>query len=216
VEGLVKQPHYQVAQKIANRFIQLPEVEAIAIGGSVATGRANASSDVDVYIYPLKDVPADVRLSIGQEISKNAQVVDYWGPALNLFDPETDVEVEVLFFNIRWMEDLVLQPLEHYQPRMGFTTSFWHTVKVSHVLFDRHGWFAQLQQKANQPYPTELIEAIVKYNYPLLRNIYPSYRTQIIKAIHRNDVIVIHRTAMAFLASYFDILLLSIGCHTLV
>ncbi len=198
--------YYQLAQRIADRFSQLSQVEAVAVAGSIATGRATASSDVDVYIYPSSDIPADVRLSIGQEFSKDAQIVDYWGPAVVWFDPETGIEVEALFFNVTWMEDLVLQPLVHHQARTGFTTSFWHTIKMSKILFDRNGWLAQLQQQANQPYPTELVQAIVSLNYPLLRDIYPSYRAQLASAIRRQDLIMINKTAAEFLDSYFDIL----------
>jgi predicted nucleotidyltransferase len=199
-------PHLQVAQAVAHRFSQLPEVEAVAIAGSVATGRANASSDVDVYIYPSTDIPADVRLAIGQEFSPAAQIVDYWGSAVVWFDPASNIEVEALFFNVKWMEDLVLQPLQQHRAQMGFTTSFWHTVKVSQVLFDRNGWFAALQGKANQPYPEALVQAIVDLNYPLLRDIYPSYRAQIATAVARQDLIIINQKVAAFLASYFDIL----------
>ncbi len=199
-------PHYQIAQNIADRFSQLPQVEAVAIAGSVATGRANASSDIDVYIYPSSDIPADVRLSIGQAFSKDAQIVDYWGPAVVWFDPATGIEVEALFFHIRWMEDLVLKPLVQHQAQTGFTTSFWHTIKVSKILFDRNGWLAGLQQQANQPYPNELVQAIVSLNYPLLRDIYPSYRAQIESAIRRQDALMINKAAVEFLESYFDIL----------
>lgn len=198
--------HYQLAESIAKRFSQLADVEAVAMAGSVVTGRANASSDVDVYIYPTVDIPADVRLSIGQEFSKDVQIVDYWGPALVWFDAATGIEVEALFFNTRWMEDLVLRPLEQHQAQTGYTTCFWHTMKVSRVLFDRTGWFTKLQQKANQPYPDELVQAIIKLNFPLLRDIYPSYRAQILSAVQRHDLMVVNKRVGEFLDSYFDIL----------
>lgn len=198
--------HYQIAQSIANRFSQLSQVEAIAIAGSIVTGRANPSSDVDVYIFPITDIPPGERLSIGLEFSQDAAISDYWGPALGWFDPETGIEVEAMFFTVNWMEDLVLQPLEKYQARMGFTTSFWHTVKVSQILFDRNGWLTGLQEKTNQPYPEKLVQAIVNLNYPLLSTIHASYRIQIGKAIRRHDLIDVNRTLAEFLASYFDIL----------
>lgn len=198
--------HYQIAETVARRFNQLPEVEAVAVAGSVVTGRSNASSDVDVYIYPTVDIPVDMRLSIGREFAKDVQVVDYWGPALVWFDPASGIEVEALFFNTRWMDDLVLQPLEQHQARTGYTTCFWHTVRVSKVLFDRTGWFAGLQAKAAQPYPDGLVQAIVNLNYPLLRDVYPSYRAQLLSAMQRQDLMVVNKRVGEFLDSYFDIL----------
>ena len=35
----------------------LPEVEAIALGGSRATGRSDEKSDYDVYVYITGDIP---------------------------------------------------------------------------------------------------------------------------------------------------------------
>lgn len=198
--------HHQVAQAVAERFAQLPDVEAIAVGGSIATGRATATSDIDIYIFPTSYLPPETRLSIGQEFSKDAEISDYWGPATVWVDPKTGIEVEALFFGVGWMEELVLQPLEQYQARMGFTTCFWHTIKISQVLYDRVGWLRRLKEKADQPYPEPLAQAIIDLNYPLLRDIYYSYRTQIASAIKRKDVYVMHKNVSAFLASYFDIL----------
>jgi predicted nucleotidyltransferase len=198
-------PQYQIAQKIAARFSQLPEVEAIAVAGSVATGRANAASDVDIYVYPSVDISAKTRLTIGQEFSLTVEVSDYWGPAITWVDAQTGIEIEVMFFNTPWMEGLVLDPLEKHQAKMGFTTSFWHTIKVSKPLFDRNGWLARLQEKANQPYPQELVQTIVNLNFPLLREIAFSYRQQTAQAIQRGDVIKASLTVSDFLVSYFDI-----------
>lgn len=202
----MSQVHDQLARRFASHFSQLPQVEAIALGGSVAAGRANAGSDIDLYIFPSEDLSPDLRLSIGREFSPDAQVIDNWGPAIVWFDPETGIEVEALFFNTRWMEDLVLRPLEQFQAQMGYTTSFWYTMKICQPLFDRNGWLARMQAKAAQPYPPELVQAIIKLNYPLLRGIYTSYRAQIASAINRDDLYVIQRNVSAFLASYFDIL----------
>ena len=43
------------------QFKTLPEVEAIALGGSRATGRNDETSDYDVYIYVNKPIEENVR-----------------------------------------------------------------------------------------------------------------------------------------------------------
>lgn len=199
-------PQYHIAQTIADRFSQLPQVESVAVAGSVATGRANASSDVDIYIYPTTDLTREERLAIGREFSATVQAIDYWGASLTWVDRDTNIEVETMFFTASWMEGMVLQAVEAHQAQMGFTTSFWHTIKVSKILFDRNGWLVRLQEKARQPYPPQLVQAIVDLNYPLLRDIYYSYRYQTLSAVRRKDVVVINYKVGAFLASYFDIL----------
>jgi hypothetical protein len=74
------------------------------------------------------------------------------------------------------------------------------------VLFDRKGWFAGLQQRAMQDYPEPLVQAIIAQNYPVLRQIPPSYLYQIGKAAARGDLVSLNHRTAALLASYFDIL----------
>jgi hypothetical protein len=73
-------------------------------------------------------------------------------------------------------------------------------------LFDRTGWFERLQNLAKQPYPEALVHNIVTLNYPVLRKIAPSYRSQIEKAASRGDLVSLNHRTAGFLASYFDII----------
>ena len=74
------------------------------------------------------------------------------------------------------------------------------------MLVDRNGWFEALQQRVlGTRYPSELIQAVVAKNFPVLGPIISSYEDQIDSAFARQDIVsLIHRTA-AWLASYFDI-----------
>ena len=89
---------------------------------------------------------------------------------------------------------------------MGYSTCFWHTVLNSKTLFDRDGWFANLQMKCDQPFPEPLKRAIITKNHPVLRTVIPSYYAQIKKAVDRSDLISINHRVAALLASYFDVL----------
>lgn len=79
-------------------------------------------------------------------------------------------------------------------------------MKNSQTLFDRDGWFANLQEQSRQPYPPQLKRAIIAKNHPVLRNVIPAYYNQIKKALERNDLISVNHRLAAFCASYFDVL----------
>ena len=49
-------------------------------------------------------------------------------------------------------------------------------------------------------------QAIIRKNYPVLRDIIPAYLHQIEKALLRRDLVSLNHRLAAFLASYFDIL----------
>jgi predicted nucleotidyltransferase len=57
-----------LAQDIANRFPKLPDVEAIALGGSTASGYAGPTSDIDLYVYVTQLM--DLCLTIGRHQSQ--------------------------------------------------------------------------------------------------------------------------------------------------
>ena len=195
-----------VAQRVAGHFSLLPEVEAVAMAGSRAAGTSGETSDIDLYVYPTADIPAETRLQIGREFAEHPQIIDFWGPGMEWDDPETDLHVDVIFFSTDWMQDQIERVLVRYEASMGYTTALWHTVRISQVLFDRSGWFARLQQMARQPYPDALVQAIVNLNFPLLRGSFPEYPAQIRKAAQRGDLVSLNHRTAALLASYFDIL----------
>ena len=196
----------QIANRLSDRFSQLPEVEAVAVAGSIAAGHGSPTSDIDLYVYPTKPIPAEVRLQIGREFSDDVQLVDFWSDGLEWNDPATNIPVDVIFFLTDWMQEQIDRVLVRHEAWLGYTTCFWHTVRVSQILFDRNGWFAKLQEQANQPYPDVLVNAIVSQNFPPLRDVYSSYSEQIGKSIERNDPVSLNHRIAAFLASYFDIL----------
>ena len=74
------------------------------------------------------------------------------------------------------------------------------------MLFDRKGWFQQLQVMAQQPYPEPVVHAIIANNYPILRDNPSAYLHQLEKAVRRGDLVGVNHRVAAFLASYFDIL----------
>ena len=51
-------------QKLFDEFSHILQVEAIALGGSRATGRNDEKSDYDVYVYITESIEEKVRTTI--------------------------------------------------------------------------------------------------------------------------------------------------------
>jgi hypothetical protein len=132
--------------------------------------------------------------------------LDFWGPGDEWFDAASGIEVDIVYFDTRWMEDQIRRVLLDRQPSMGYSTCFWYTVKNSQVFHDPNGWFAGLEELCRQPYPEALRQNIIAHNHPVLRQVIPSYTYQIEKAVKRHDLVSINHRLAGLLASYFDII----------
>jgi predicted nucleotidyltransferase len=200
------EPHLAIARRVALRFSQLPEVEAVCVAGSQMTHTASQTSDIDLFIYLRISLSAETRVAIALEFAQIVELVDFWGPGVEWNDPDTGVHVDTIYFTTDWTENQIDRVLIRHEAALGYTTALWHTVRISHILFDRDDWFAALQRHAMQDYPMSLVKAIVAMNYPILRKISSSYLHQLEKAAGRHDLVSLNHRTAALLASYFDIL----------
>lgn len=196
-----------LADAIAGRYGRLPQVEAVALAGSQASGTADRGSDLDLYVYTRAEIPLDVRTSIAMARAEVAEVDNrFWEPGDEWIDAQTEIHVDVMFRTVEWIEDQLDRVLRRYEASVGYSTCLWHNVVSSQVLYDRQGWFQTLQQDAKRPYPEQLRRAIVAKNHPILRRSASSYRVQLERAIARDDMVSVNHRVAALLASYFDIL----------
>jgi hypothetical protein len=194
-----------LAQAIAVRYAALPGVVAVALGGSRSTNAHDATSDIDLYVYVSAPLSLDERARLVRPHASYAEVGnDTWEPGDEWV--EQGVAVDAMFRETHWIEGQQARVLREHQASVGYSTALWHNVLTSSVLFDRDGWFAELQQAAQQPYPEALRRAIIAKNYPILRETQSSYRQQIAKALARNDLVSVNHRVAALLASYFDVL----------
>jgi len=197
-----------LAHELTSAFSAFPQVEAVAVGGSLASGAADAGSDIDLYVYTTSVIPLPAREAIVAQ--RGASRVDlnlqFWDLGDEWIDGPTGIEVDVIYWDTAWIAEQVDRVLVHHQASVGYTTCFWNTVRNSLSLFDRDGWFARLQAQCQCPYPEPLRRAIIAKNYPILRDVIPAYLHQIQHAVRRHDAVSVNHRVAALLASYFDVL----------
>lgn len=197
---------------IVATFSARPEVTAIALGGSRATGTDDTSSDHDVYLFITGDIPHEVRRELATMFDPAPEIGNDWfGEGDEWTDPARGVSVDLMYWNRDWFEGQLRDVIERHRPSLGYTTSLWFTARRAQPLFDRDGWFAGIRALASSPYPDGLRRAIIAWNQPLLRTAPSSYRHQIELAIARDDPVSVNHRVAALLASVFDIVFASRG-----
>lgn len=198
-----------LARRLAAAYAAWPVVEAVALGGSRVTGLATPDSDVDLYVYAAVEPSRDDRAAlISAQDGRDAEVGQGpFEPGDEWLDGTTGLGVDVMFRTPAWIESELDRVLVRHEARAGYSTCLWHNVLTAVPLFDRRGFFEELQARARVPYPEPLRRAVVARNLPLLEAARSSFGHQLSRAAARGDrVAVNHRTA-AFLASAFDLLL---------
>jgi hypothetical protein len=182
-------------------------VVTVALAGSGVTGAADEQSDIDLYVYAAEPIAMADRVAIAMSFATHAEVGnDFWEPGDEWIDAQTGRHVDVMYRTPAWIEEQLARVLVRHEASAGYSTCFWHNVLHSTPLFDRSGWYRDLQAKATSPYPQPLRHAIIAKNHPILRQTLSSYLTQIERAVRRGDSVSIQHRVTALLASYFDVL----------
>lgn len=162
-----------------------------------------------MYVFFTEELSIGLRQVVieraGGATSANLNLT-HWGPTDPYFDRASGVEVDLLYFETRWMEQQLERSLVAQQASIGYSTCFWHTLRRSRVLFDRHGWLAAQKERALADFPEPLRRNIIHLNHSVLRNVIPSYASQIDKALLRRDLVSVQHRLAALLASYFDVI----------
>ncbi|MEY4748396.1 MAG: hypothetical protein RIQ60_610 [Pseudomonadota bacterium] len=196
-------------EALQREYAQLPQVEALALGGSRARDLvpADDGSDIDLYVFTRGDIPLQVRDGIFGRLGQASRAeIDqrFWGPSDQWIDAASGLQVDVIYFDAGWMQAAIERVLVHHQASMGYTTCFWHTIRQSLPLYDRQGWLSDLKRLAAVDYPRPLRDNIIALNHPVLRGSLSSYASQIDKAVRRGDLVSLNHRVSALLASYFD------------
>jgi len=207
IQTSVKPAVHKLAKEIAVEFSILASVESVWLGGSHASGQANASSDIDLYIYTSTDLPTETRASIIEPRASVAEVgynfweiEDYWR------EQESGAKVEAMYRRPEWETQYLEDLFKNNRAQLGFSTAGWYSIVKSYVLFDRHGWAREVKALADRPYPDELASAIVHLNFGVLRGTLVTHTEALSSALARNDLIFAHSRINEILNCYLDLL----------
>ena len=181
-------------------------MEAVALAGSQIAQVSDGRSDVDLYVYCHAPIGLELRRGVASPSRHSEIGNEFWEPGDEWVDSETGISVDVMFREVKWIEERLEDVLMRHRASVGYSTCFWYNVRNSRLLFDRSGWFARLNKRSEQPYPAELKRAVIAKNLPILRRNLSSYSHQIELAIARKDSVSVQHRTTALLASYFDIL----------
>jgi len=192
--------------KLFEELGNLSQVEAIALGGSRATGRNDAKSDYDVYVYISDSIDENARRRI---LGKYCRYMEIGNSFWELEDDVTlidGIDMDIIYRNMDDFEKTISSVVMDCIPWNGYTTCMWHNLITSQIVLDKNKKLNTLQEKYRIPYPRRLKENIISNNLKLLNGMLPSFDTQIKKAEHRGDLVSVNHRITEFLASYFDII----------
>ena len=184
----------------------LLQVEAIALGGSRATGRNDEKSDYDVYVYITGSIDEQVRKSILEKYCRYMEIGNSFWELEDDVTLNDGIDMDIIYRNMDEFEKMVSAVVIDCVPWNGYTTCMWHNLITSRIVLDKNGKLTAMQKKYRIPYPKKLKENIISNNLKLLSGMLPSFDLQIKKAENRGDLVSVNHRVTEFLASYFDII----------
>ena len=192
--------------KLFDEFSHIPQVEAIALGGSRATRRNDEKSDYDVYVYLSDVVDENIRRGILEKYCKYMEIGNSFWELEDDVTLKDGIDMDIIYRNMTDFKNMVSSVVDDYVAWNGYTTCMWHNLITSKIIYDKSGKLKELQTKYQIPYPKKLKENIIAKNMNLLSGMLPSFDAQIEKAETREDFVSVNHRVTEFLASYFDII----------
>lgn len=187
-------------------LLELPQVEAIALGGSRAGENYDEKSDYDVYVYCTSQVEEGIRKDLLSRYCSRMEIGNHYWEYEDNCTLNSGIDIDILYRNLDWFVDDVASVAEKHYARNGYTTCMWHNLDTCRILYDRDGRLKAAKGRFHIPYPEPLRKNIIDRNRKLLHGFLPSYDAQIAKALNRNDLVSINHRTAAFMESYFDLL----------
>lgn len=185
---------------------RLDQVEAIALGGSRATGKSDEKSDYDVYIYETGETPEEVREEILKKYCSHMEIGNHYWEKEDNCTLKDGIDIDIIYRNMDDFMSGMEAVVTEGNASNGYTTCMWHNLKTCRIVYDEGGRLEAYKKQYDIPYPKRLKENIIRKNMNLLSGCLPSYDGQIKKAYARKDDNSINHRVTEFLASYFDVI----------
>ena len=195
-----------MVDKLYKELAALPQVEAIALGGSRAGAVFDEKSDYDVYVYCTAEIADGVRNAILTKYCSCVELGNHYWELEDNCTLNNGIDIDILYRDLDGIVADVSSVVEQFNAHNGYTTCLWHNIKTCKIVFDRNGKLAEVKKRFDVPYPEELRQNIITRNMNLLHGVMPSYDGQIAKAAKRNDLVSINHRTAAFIESYFDVI----------
>lgn len=190
---------------LVSELARLPEIKAITLGGSRASGYKDENSDYDVYVYCEKTVPVETREAILKKYCKYMELMNtYWEEEDDCILNSGTI-IEVIYRDFSSFEEQLESTVFNGNANNGYTTCMWSNLMTSIVLYEKDEVYTRLKDRFNISYPSVLKSNIISKNYQLLTGYIPSFDDQIIKAFKRRDMVSVNHRVTEYIASYFDL-----------
>lgn len=193
-------------EELFEELSELKQVEAIALGGSRATGKGDEKSDYDVYVYVMEEVSNEIRKKILEKYCSKTEIGNHYWESEDNCVLNDGIDIDIIY---RSLDDF-LKGIESVvaggKACNGYTTCMWHNLLTCKIVYDEKGRLAAAKKQYQVPYPKHLKRNIISNNMNLLSGCLPSYDMQIKKAYLRGDHNSIQHRVTEFLASYFDVI----------
>lgn len=191
--------------QLIDAFIATGKVTEIGIGGSIASGKAESSSDIDIYVFTREQITPGQRCELIEAItgpdSSHEIPNPYWGDG-------DYVKIDGVPHDIMYLDDAffegVRRVVDEHHASEGYTTAFVHTLASMIPLYDPAGRLASWKDRLSS-YPEPLVAAIMERNHAVMRSVATSYRNQAVSAAAGQDVVAVNHRVTALLACVFDI-----------
>lgn len=195
-----------MVNKLFEELAKLPQIEAIALGGSRAGEDFDEKSDYDVYLYTTAQIDEDVRRELLSQFCSYMEIGNSFWELEDDCTLKNGIDIDILYRNLDDFTNDVASVVESCNARTGYTTCMWHNLVTCKIIYDRDGRLQKTKDRFTVPYPEQLRNNIIDKNMKLLSGMLPSYDTQIKKAVDRCDLISMNHRVSAFFESYFDVL----------
>lgn len=193
-------------EQLFDRLAAIPQVEAIALGGSRAGTEFDESSDYDVYLYCTAPVPEAIRREILTPWCKVMELGNHFWELEDNCTLINGVDIDILYRDPEAFCQDVASVVEDCRAHNAYTTCMWHNLLTCKILHDRDGRLAAAKARFTVPYPEQLRRNILDNGLRLLKDSLPAYDHQILKAAARGDLVSINHRLAAFMETYFDVL----------